>query len=172
MINKKRKLQYDLLTSNTWNKCSFDGTNVDDLNLHLEVLHPIRSPPSKKEKSEVEEMSKTKANEDKNSNDLNKTMMDLNKTLINPDVSFLTNTAIGIAEILDNLPSGTTDGDKEEGDIEKGEVNEHEDEETDVEELQRHLRDRRSSKHVTVNEDGPSNEVEDDKTIENILVKL
>ena len=85
MINKKRKLQYDLLTSNTCNKCSFDGTNVDDLNLHLEVLHPIRSPPSKKEKSEVEELSKTKANEDKNSTDLNKTIMDLNKTLINPE---------------------------------------------------------------------------------------
>ena len=67
MTNKKRKSQYDVLTPNTCNKCSFDGTNVDDLNLHLEVLHPIRSPPSKKEKSEVEEMTKNKANEDENS---------------------------------------------------------------------------------------------------------
>ena len=47
--------------------------------------------------------------------------MDLNKTLINPDVSFLTDTALGIAEMLDNLPSGTTDGDKKEEDLEKGE---------------------------------------------------
>ena len=154
-----------------------DGTNVDDLNLHLEVLHPIRSPPSKKEKSEVEELSKTKANEDKNSNDLNKTMMDLNKTLINPDVSFLTDTALGIAEMLDNLPSGTTDGDKKEEDLEKGELNDYEDKEPDIEELQRiskHVTEelQRISKHVTVNEDEPSKEVEDDKTIENTLVKL
>ena len=72
MNNKKRKSQCNDLVLNKYNKCGLDASSKDDLTTHMEVLHPIRSPPNKKERNEVS----TTCNEEENTA-LNKTRLSI-----------------------------------------------------------------------------------------------
>ena len=97
-LNKRQKESFKC------DVCDSTISTQDKLDRHMELQHQ-----SKPEKSSVSPSSSESSPQAKSSKADNLELVDMNKTTINPDLSFLTDTANGIGTMLDSLPPGTVD---------------------------------------------------------------
>ena len=139
---KKRKQERKQELNNTCEDCDYKSCSNYAFKVHMEVVHQAgdsKSPPEKKKRNVSHN-----ARENTDNNDDFKTN-NIDKTTINPDVSFLTDTAKDLSTMLGNIPPETIVDENDDGGDDEQYQNQEEkehlgyDENSDMLQLQKRL---------------------------------